>query len=248
MILEQHILEILNEHSKIEGNSLKLTCGQLERNTYLAVNKVLEAIGGKWNRKTQAHIFDSEVEDRLERVLLTGRVDIPRNENFGYFPTPKHIVDEMLEYAEIEEGLSILEPSAGQGHILDEIGSRYCRDLTAIENLSQNIEVLQKKGYSVINQDFLTYNARQFDRIIMNPPFAKMADVKHILHAWELLKNNGILVSIGSSGIIFRQEKLYKELRDIIDEFGKLKQLPEESFKESGTSVNTIIIKLEKHN
>lgn len=246
MILEQNILQILNEHTKIEGNSLKLTCGQLERKTYLGVNKVLEAIGGKWNRKTQTHVFDGEVEDRLERVLLTGRVDIPKSENFGYFPTPKHIVEEILEYAEIDVGMSILEPSAGQGHILDEIKTE-C-ELTVIETLPMNVEVLQKKGYQVINQDFLTYSGRKFDRIVMNPPFAKLADVKHILHAWELLKDGGILVSIGSSGIIFRQEKLYKELRDIIEEFGKLKQLPEESFKVSGTSVNTVILKLEKHN
>lgn len=246
MILDRQILEILNEHSRIEGNSLKLTCGQLERKTYLAVNKVLEAIGGKWNKKTQTHIFDSEVEDRLERVLLTGRVDIPKSENFGYFPTPKHIVEEILEYSEIDTGMTILEPSAGQGHILDEIKTK-C-ELTVIETLPMNIEVLQKKGYQVINQDFLIYGGKKFDRIVMNPPFAKLADVKHILHAWELLNDEGILVSIGSSGITFRQEKLYKELRDIIEEFGKLKQLPEDSFKESGTSVNTVILKLEKHN
>lgn len=243
MKIDNQILEVLNKYAEIDNNSLKLTCGQLDRKTYLAVNKILEAIGGKWNRKTQSHIFESNVEDRLERVLLTGQVDIPKSENFGYFPTPKIIVNQMLELADIKEGMSVLEPSAGQGHIIGEIKTK-C-NLTIIENLQQNIDVLKKKGYEVIEQDFLTFTGK-FDRIIMNPPFERQQDIDHVLHAFELLKTDGVLVSIMASGALFRENKKTKQFRELLETHGNHIELEEKSFKESGTCVNTIMVILEK--
>jgi hypothetical protein len=49
-LISESVLAIL-DGAKIENNIVKLTCGQLDRKTYEAVNKVLVDLGGKWNRK-----------------------------------------------------------------------------------------------------------------------------------------------------------------------------------------------------
>lgn len=56
MNIDSKVLDVLG-NSTMDGNSLKLT-GQLDRSLYVAVNKVLELAGGKWNRKSQSHLFD----------------------------------------------------------------------------------------------------------------------------------------------------------------------------------------------
>lgn len=44
--IENDILNILDS-AKIEENLVTLTCGQLDRKTYVRVNQVLDALGGK---------------------------------------------------------------------------------------------------------------------------------------------------------------------------------------------------------
>ena len=59
---------------------------QLDRNMYQRTNKVLEAAGGKWNRKAQAHLFDDDAFTRIDQIILTGQVEVPKDE-FNFFPT-----------------------------------------------------------------------------------------------------------------------------------------------------------------
>src|SRR5204862_5173800 len=53
-----HILAVL-QAAYFEGDKIVLPT-QLERKTYLDTNKVLERIGGKWNRKQKGHVFEDE--------------------------------------------------------------------------------------------------------------------------------------------------------------------------------------------
>lgn len=245
MKIEENVLKILDD-STIEENVLKLNSGQLDRKMYLAVNKILEAMGGKWNRKMKGHVFEGDVKEKLDHVLLTGEIDPPKK--FGYFPTPKTIIEKMIEKAEILSGHSILEPSAGQGHILDEFYKPDIEPCVAVELLDDNRKILKKKGYYVADEkDFLKYNTSKFDRIIMNPPFEKQADIDHVTHAFELLEDYGRLVSIMSAGILFRENNKTKEFRKLVeDNNGSIEKLPENSFKESGTLVNTVMVVLNK--
>ena len=46
---------------------------------------------------------------------------------------------------------------------------------------------------------------------------------------------------------MFRQDKIYKEFRELVEMYGgTLEALPEESFKESGTGVNTCLAVIRK--
>ena len=96
--------------------------------------------------------------------------------------------------------------------------------------------------------DFMKLETSQtFDRVCMNPPFEKRQDVKHVLKAFSMLKPGGKLVSIMSAGVTFREDKMGKEFRDFVKSHnGRIIDLPEGSFKESGTGVNTVIVVMDK--
>lgn len=58
----------------------------ITRALYVKTNKVLEALGGKWNRKAGAHLFRDDAASVLESALLSGEVVTARD--IGFFPTP----------------------------------------------------------------------------------------------------------------------------------------------------------------
>ena len=82
MKINETVRDILAE-CKVEGNVLYLPGIQLERSVYLEVNKVLEALGGKWNRKIKGHEFDSYPEAVIEEIVLTGEYTDGKK-NFSY--------------------------------------------------------------------------------------------------------------------------------------------------------------------
>jgi carboxypeptidase Taq len=83
MIINNDVLAVLSQ-SIISDNAVALT-GQLDRKLYLKTNEVLEAAGGKWNRKSRTHLFSSDPTDIIEQVILTGEILKPQD--FGYFPS-----------------------------------------------------------------------------------------------------------------------------------------------------------------
>lgn len=237
---------------EIDGNNVRITA-QLDRKLYLGVNKVLERIGGKWNRKAKAHVFDDDPTERLNNVIECGVLD-PEVKT-GYFPTPSKIIDRMIELADLEKEHSILEPSAGQGHIADRICSKidiHPYDVYVCEILPENKTILEEKGYYV-RSDFIEFARKRgaegwtFDRILMNPPFELQSDLAHVTAAFNLLAPNGILVAIMSAGVTFRENKKAVEFRNDIMRSHQtyFECLPRGAFKESGTMVNTIILRLE---
>ena len=248
-LLSEEVLAILST-AKVEANCVKLTCGNLSvskegRKLYVEVNKALEAIGGKWNRKAQGHIFASDPEAALDNAILTGQVTPPSKN--GYFPTPKHIVMRLCDMADLKPGQDALEPSAGQGAISTELYHRGCK-VFACEMLEANRKVLLEEDMPPISlfsePDFMKLETSQtFDRVVMNPPFEKQADIDHVLRAFGMPKEGGKLVSVMSAGMAFRQDRKAVAFRDFMRAHqGEVVALPEGSFKESGTGVNTVIV------
>ena len=227
---------------KITGNNVKIT-EQLDRKLYLSVNKVLERAGGKWNRKEKVHIFDVNPTERIEIIINSGMID--SKIKTGYFPTPPEIVKIMIGLLELQPDDRILEPSAGQGHIADYLPKE---NLLLGEILPENIQILKEKGYSqnIIFVDFLKQGFIEINKVIMNPPFEKQADIDHVLHAYKYLNKGGILVSVMSSGVLFRNNLKTKEFREEFLSNAHIVQLLEKSFKSSGTNVNAILIKIRK--
>lgn len=57
-------------------------------------------------------------------------------------------------------------------------------------------KVLESKGHSVTQADFLAWSGQQVDRIVMNPPFSDGRWQAHTQHAATMVKPGGRLVAI----------------------------------------------------
>lgn len=227
---------------EIDGNVARIT-RQLPRPLYEQVNEILVALGGKWTRREKGHLFDGDAADKIENVLLTGEI-VDLKKSFDFFETPPEVTQMILDRAEITNGMSVLEPSAGHGAIADAVkqAAPYC-NMDVVEAWPENRSVLRKKGYNIIAHDFLKFHGYLYDRIVMNPPFSKQQDITHVLHAWDLLDDTGRLVAIMSSSVTFRDNALTNEFKRVVKEAGgEIEELPEASFKASGTMVNTVIV------
>ena len=248
MKIRENILNILAE-CRIENNTLFLPPEQLDRTTYAAVNKCLENIGGKWNRKAKGHIFDYDPAEAFDNLILTGETESMKK-TFQFFPTPKKVAAIVCDMAELSKAKNILEPSCGRGDLADEIYERN-PNLTCIELNNDMKRYLDKKPYtSLIGEDFLKYRPKAknpFDRIVMNPPFSKQQDIDHILHAYSLLQNNGILVSVMSTAPFYRTNKKSVDFMGWLrSNHAEVINIAPEAFKESGTLIPTKIIKIKK--
>jgi len=244
MRVENDVLLVLT-HAQTDGNALRLV-DQLDRKLYERTNKVLEAAGGKWNRKAKAHLYDGDAAEAMEQIILTGECEIGRKQNFGYFPTPAPLVARMVELAKIEPGMSVLEPSAGTGNIVKALYKAGAL-VEAVELLQENYNILIKQSCAetVICGNFLALplDSIRFDRVVMNPPFAKQSDIHHVQHALKFLRGGGRLVSIMSASITFRDNNLTTAFRELVDERGgSIEQNDQGAFKESGTMVNTVTV------
>ena len=128
------------------------------------------------------------------------------NTNNQYYPTPQEIVGKMYAKINWKNIKTVLEPSAGDGSLIKNIGNmnyfrskidgqRYKRNNNGYDidccEIDTNLRyILEGKHYRVVHDDFLTYDTRKhYDLIIMNPPFANGAS--HLMKAIYLAENNG---------------------------------------------------------
>ena len=162
---------------------------------------------------------------------------------FNYFPTPPDVVDRLMELADVRPGMLVLEPEAPGG------GNRQRHrtavgEQTCIELMPANAQALRDQRHSVSERDFLTMQPSPLmDRVVMNPPFARQADIKHVLHALRFLRDGGRLVSVMSASVTFRENRLTQDFRALVSSrSGSIEELPEGAFKSSGTMVRTVIV------
>lgn len=171
-------------------------------------------------------------EARGDSPILVAERELIGKKLPGFFPTPRPVIEQMLELAAIESEHRVLEPSCGKGDILDAIKESH-QDivLRAIEWNRTLSDVLSAKGHDVEYGDFLEH-VGVYDRILMNPPFEQGADMTHIQHAYSLLAAGGRLVSVISEGPFFRSDKQSTAFREWLDEVGGVTEpLPEDAFQ-----------------
>jgi GNAT superfamily N-acetyltransferase len=172
------------------------------------------------------------------------------NDGLDFFPTPQSVADEMIAAAEIQEGMKVLEPSAGMGHIADQIRDAGV-DPDVIELSGNRRELLEAKGHNIVAHDFMDYNEGGYDRIIMNPPFSDRRDAAHVQHAYDLLKPGGRLVAIMGEGVFFGSDKKASSFMDWLDSVGgEHEKMPENTFMDKSlpvtTGVNTRMVVIDK--
>jgi len=242
---------------------------QLSRADYKNVNDVLASLGGAWNKKTKTHVFADrtaeQIREDLDTVVLTGR--IMRDADFGWFPTPPQIAEQLVSMLGIDarKDVSILEPSAGMGALVKAIVCVTHRArVTCVEVHEQRAAAVSRcieesiaaetiaAGSECVRADFLETSPQQlgmFDYVVMNPPFApNRADIAHVRHALQFVKPGGTLVSVMAGGITFREDSRSETFRLMVNVMrGEIEKLPSGSFKTSGTAVETVVVRITKH-
>ena len=156
------------------------------------------------------------------------------SKDLQYYPTPQKVIDKLFEYIYQIKNTKVLEPSCGCGRIMDrarEMGA----EVFGIEYNFNRVKEAREKGHKVLHANFLeTVPEQIYDFVIMNPPFYGKHYAKHVKHALRFLKPNGKLFSI--LPITARYD------HKILD--GDWWDLPVGSFSESGTNINTTILKI----
>lgn len=240
-------ITILN-NCRIEENRIYLTW-QLDRKAYMDINQVLETIWAKWTKWKKAHIAEwmtqEQIEEAFEDIIETGEVETLKEtiKKYQFFPTPTEISKRMVELAEIKQSDMVCEPSAWLWNIAELIPE--CLTLTLVELDKEKIPTLQDKfnkiNHLILNMDFLElWKENTADKFVMNPPYSKRQDYKHIKKAIELLNDWWRIVWLMSRWILFRED--YKDLKEEIMEHWYIEELEAGAFKESGTMVWTCLI------
>ena len=168
---------------------------------------------------------------------------------FEYYPTPVELVDKLIDAADIQAGMTVLEPSAGKGNIADRILERTGIKPDVCEINDMLADTLWLKGYNIVGKDFLQLKDVSYDRIVMNPPFTEGLDRLHIQHAFKLLKPGGKLTAIMSYGGMWKNEPSIIRFREkFVQKYGRFEDLPIGAFStsEHKTNQQTVFVEMQK--
>lgn len=154
--------------------------------------RVLEGIGGTPVSKTR-WAFDFNPAEVVKEIVASGC--LPDQKAHQFYPTPERLARIAVDMAGIEDQHTCLEPSAGMGGLADLMkkasGWTHCVEVSPL-----HCKVLESKGHSFTQADFLAWPGQPVDRIVMNPPFSEGRWQAHTQHAATMVKPGGRLVAI----------------------------------------------------
>lgn len=217
-----------------EGGLLRMP--QMDKAIYAKVAKVLGAVGGKWNTRAKGFPFSEDPRPGLLAAADVGHIVDERKMRQAFF-TPEDVARDVCIHAD-PEGCSVLEPSAGHGALVRAAFAAGARVIQACEIDRTSCDILKTveptKYTWVWCGDFMKFQPdRDFDRVIMNPPFSKGAAAKHIVKAYGHLRSGGRLTAIMPLNKNGWFERINAEVVQI---------LPEGTFREAGTNISTMIV------
>lgn len=187
-----------------------------------------------------------------EETLRSSSREISRD--LAFYPTPTAVVQEMLRDVHIDRNSRVLEPSAGVGNIALgalALGAR----VTAVEVDGDRHAALERltrthQRLTVVRANFLRFPPQPiFTHVLMNPPFFGTHWIDHVVHAFRFLAPGGQLVAVLPITADLGESKRHEEFRawakTRADRWGRMfSDLPPESFAESGTRVQTVLLRL----
>lgn len=233
--------------SAVVGNVVRLPAGQLDRKLYVATDKALVALGGKWDRRQGGHVFANDPSDKLAAALGAGKaVDelLTRKKRLQLFETPVALADKLVAKLKVHSLDLCLEPSAGRGRIVEALKRAGAVNIAALELDADNAAEIAADTVTVA--DFLSVTPRA-TAIAMNPPFTRNQDIRHVRHAYDCLTPGGRLAAIvGEHGFIGKEREAV-EWREWLDQVGATVEIiPAGTFKESGTNIQTRMVVINK--
>jgi predicted RNA methylase len=115
-----------------------------------------------------------------------------------YF-TGRKLAKRIVQWAELSRGMRVLEPSAGDGGIVQALPMNIA--VTAVETdprMAAELRRINHPALTVIEGDFLkvTPGRDSFDVAIMNPPYGEGADGRHTAQALRYAQRVIVLVRV----------------------------------------------------
>lgn len=122
----------------------------------------------------------------------------PERDPFDRYFTHHKLAQRIAVWANIEPGMRVLEPSAGEGAFVKPLVGLGAL-VTAVELHPEQLAKLREldvaHGFRLIQSDFLTWRPdTPFDLAVMNPPFSDGADGTHVAHALRYADRVVVLV------------------------------------------------------
>jgi predicted RNA methylase len=270
--ISPEVLDVLRRSSLTATHLTLPAAPRLDPKLYKEVNKVIEHAGGVWSRKEQAHVFTSDPRERLGLAAEAGalKVDMSvaapklqaaaKKKDLQAFYTPSILASRVVELAKVA-GKTVLEPNGGGGALIKEAFAQGAEQVIAVEIDTEafmklgELEVppMDKPGvrFATYEADFLKLTTRDLplvDRVVMNPPFSKGQDLKHVQHALKFLRPGGRLVAIVSP--MLRRQPAFSLLVNPPPGGEQYSYesfiVPAGTFKESGTNIETVVIVIDK--
>jgi predicted RNA methylase len=211
--------------------------------------------------RTRQDGHQSEVDGA--RVVVTGPAATSATgalaKDLSFYRTPQAVVERMLAEIYMSPRSRVLEPSAGDGAIVRKL-LREGYVVLAVEvdeGRAAQLQALAREWppgrLDVERGNFLAYpTARPVaEAVVMNPPFYGTHWMEHVMHAFELLAPGGRLVSVLPASAEVLESPKHEAFRAWAKErVGRFVSLPAESFAESfaesGTRINTVLLTLAK--
>ena len=221
--------------------------GILEHSGIVPIDQ--QGVGGKEfdaPKQSDSDPFDDAVLDYYSNQKLNKN----NREGVDYFPTPEPLGYKMVEWANMGEGDTALEPSAGHGAIARYVSKS--NELLSIEPSQSLFAKLQLKagglGRKFLNNTFENYNvANKHDVVVMNPPFgtAGATAIAHLDKAFKHLDEGGRVVAIIPRGSTDKKfDKWYGEQKNVA--MRAEVDLPDIVFQQAGTNVRCRVVVLDK--
>ena len=259
----------------------RVTIQEVQGTFYLSVpstrvygefKKLLPLFDGRWEKDKAVHVCSKNPQPVIDQIIRKGF--LPDINPYDFYPTPESIVENEIFpavglktfdlyqrkpyylFEDIQgEGLTIFDPSAGDGSLLKPFIKKYPKaNFFAGEIDGKRRAILEKHpAIGVLGSDFLATDITQdFDYVVMNPPFKDVVCnnqttwIDHIKKAFSLVSWRGSLASVVPETCFLSEHQHIVDFRNWVLSFGEAWQLPRGAFRESGTGIQTRVISLQK--
>ena len=110
--IPNEVLAVLKE-SRCEENRLHLP-RQLPRDLYLKTAKIIELLGGTWNRSLAAHVFEDDCAERVDEAVIAGKVT-DFKKLYQFYETPPDLARRMVAMADVRDATGCWNPVLAKG-------------------------------------------------------------------------------------------------------------------------------------
>jgi hypothetical protein len=210
---------------KLGDRSYALELPPMSHEDYQACKKVMVALRGMWSSSKQAHLFSYDPTAAIASLIQAGT--FPKTNPHQFHPTPEIEIEDLLDFIGLcdwpwQEDITGLEPSAGDGRLALAAQKRSPRaKLDVVEIDPFNREILAGLGLHLVGSDWLkTTLEKEYDFVVLNPPFKGTQYVDHTLKAFDALKMFRQLGAIVPEIMLSDSSPKVRRFRNLIAECG----------------------------